>query len=325
MNYTKVIPSGSTKDSASRSNPVSGSRTNTRSTLSLATTASTNTSHTLESIAASLDLLTCSPGLNTPTNVSLMSSVPPLPQRGIDALATTAPLPSSPLLSPYATNNETSDSDFDVLSQELSVFPTIDKEDINLELISLHCEEEMVKDLDLNDLRVDLANLTTCDDDESNVNEVDSDDESSTISQLVDCAIEHNDDDDDYDNDDNDDHYESYYQQELHDPSCIIEEMTKDKDYFNKNASYLEKKNRMIRNRVKVKVGKGNDELTWVVRYDIKKSELEEQVLFNKDVGVYGFNFNEASIKTGPKMNKERIDLSDLLLHLFPGEIQHLL
>ena len=126
----------------------------------------------------------------------------------------------------------------------------------------------MVKDINLNDLHADLAKLTTCDDDETNVNEVDSDDESSTISHLVDCAIEYNDDDD---NDDNDKHYESYYQQELLGPSWIIEEMAKDKDYFNKNASYLEKKNRMIRNCVKVTVGKGNEELPWVVRDDVKK------------------------------------------------------
>ena len=45
---------------------------------------------------------------------------------------------------------------------------------------------------------------------------------------------------------------------------------------------------------------------------------------FNKDIGKYGIDFNQPSIKTSPKMNKEWIDLSYLLLHLFPGEIQYL-
>ena len=97
-----------------------------------------------------------------------------------------------------------------------------------------------------------MVNLSTCDGDETNVSDNDSDDESSTISHLVDraSAIEHNNDDDD------DKHYKSFYQQELLDPSWIIEEMAKDKEYFNKNASYLEEKNRMIRNRIKVKLAK---------------------------------------------------------------------
>ena len=114
MNYTKAIPLGSSQDSDSQSNSMSQSRTNTRCTPSSATTVSTNTLHTLESIAATIDLLAGPPDLNAPTNVTLRSPVSPLPQMENDALAMTTPHPSLPLLSPYATDNKTSDSDFDV-------------------------------------------------------------------------------------------------------------------------------------------------------------------------------------------------------------------
>ena len=52
----------------------------------------------------------------------------------------------------------------------------------------------------------------------------------------------------------------------------------------------------MVRKQVEVEVRKGNEKLTWTVQDNVKKLSVPEMVEFNKQLGIYRFDFNHQPI-----------------------------
>ena len=125
------------------------------------------------------------------------------------------------------------------------------------------------------------------------------------------------------------------YVRELWDPIEIVEDILENGDQHARNwATYLKEKEKMISEKTSVICGKfKNQPVTWTVCKDVKKEILPEDVDFNSNIGIRGFDFNNKTEKTSCKRNVEvgieenknsRINFANLLLHLWPGSLNQL-
>ena len=76
--------------------------------------------------------------------------------------------------------------------------------------------------------------------------------------------------------------YESYYDSQPIDLSVIIEDLLKGDKYEQAQGNYMLEKEQMISNNVTTTIGSRRDALTWSVRSDVRKEEINKQKPFSK-------------------------------------------
>ena len=106
------------------------------------------------------------------------------------------------------------------------------------------------------------------------------------------------------------------------DPMSIIQDIIEDDRngrHLTLQLTYQREKAALLGTEVtRASSARGESPLTWVVRNDILKEEVEDSEIEHEKVGIRGFDFTKQNV--GTKAKYKRINLLDLLIKLWPGD-----
>ena len=117
--------------------------------------------------------------------------------------------------------------------------------------------------------------------------------------------------------------HDNSFDEDTIDPNDCLREVIEDTVTFDKyqaaQNTYVKMKKAMIDEETEVVVGKDAKRTRWKVQDDILAKDLPDCVPYFKELGMKGFDFGDKGVPED-RGKSHRINLHDLMIHLWPGD-----